>query len=490
MDLSILNQLRDRRVTAEALSEALVAAIEKNLLEPGHKLPSTRDISTYLGMSRTTVMKAFDTLIARGFLTSSQGAGTWVSKNLPSQSPRPSAAESLNNGMKYQWADRTNDFGRSLHLLGSELIESDDFDEINFGSGPAELMPLNAWRKIMLNLSNTKNAITYDANSEVFGYHPLREAIAGFLKRTKGLVCDAEQIVVSSGVQSVVSPVFTLLAKPGDLFVCENPGFWGARELFHSLGGEIAFADVDEQGLVVDSLKDLDRPAQWLYIASSCQEPYGVTLSEQRRQQLLDWCHANGTAILEDDWDSEFHYDRNTVSTLFSLDETDSVIYYFTFWRLLYPLVSVGFLVVPHQLIDVFSSYKNVCDRQFTLLEHRALTELLNAGHVEAHMRSLWKTFRKRRQALIFSLTQCFGGKLDVMSSSVGMHVTVRFSEEFSAVKIKECAIKANVPIATTTPFYAHSARSNEFMIRFANMPADEIELRIRNFAESLATRS
>lgn len=486
MDLSILNQLKDRRVTAEALSEALIVAIESNLLEPGHKLPSTRDVSTYLGMSRTTVMKAFDTLIARGFVTSSQGAGTWVSRNLPNRQQSSSSREAVTDEAKYQWLERTNDFGRSLHLLGSELIESEDFDEINFGSGPAELMPLSTWRKTLLNVTSSKDAITYDANNEVFGYRPLREAISGFLKRTKGLVCDAEQIVVSSGVQSVVSPVFTLLAKPGDLFVCENPGFWGARELFHSLGGEIAFAEVDEHGLIVDSLKDIDRPAQWLYVASSCQEPYGVTLSEERRIQLLDWCHAHGTAILEDDWDSEFHYDRSNFSTLFSLDKTDSVIYYFTFWRLLYPLVSVGFLVVPHQLIDVFSSYKNVCDRQFTLIEHRVLTELLNGGHVESHMRSLWKTFRKRRQALIFSLTQTFGSKVTVISSSVGMHVTLRFSEEFSAEKIKKCAVDADVPIATTTPFYAHSPRINEFMIRFANIPTEEIEWRIRSFADAL----
>lgn len=486
MDLNILNQLKDRRVTAEALSEVLAAAIEKSILEPGHKLPSTRDISTYLGVSRTTVMKAFDTLIARGFVTSSQGAGTWVSKNLANQASSSAAERSENLSPKYQWLERTNDFGRSLHLLGSELIESADFDEINFGSGPADLVPLGVWRKILLNLTSTKDAITYDDNNDVFGYRPLREAIAGFLKRTKGLICDAEQIVVSSGIQGVVSPVFSLLAKPGDLFVCENPGFWGARELFHSHGGEIAFAEVDDHGLIVDSLKSLDRPAQWLYIASSCQEPYGVTLSEDRRQQLLDWCHANKTAILEDDWDSEFHYDRSSVPTLFSLDKTDSVIYYYTFWRLLYPLVSVGFLVVPHQLIDVFSSYKNVCDRQFTLIEHRVLTEMLNAGHVEAHMRNMWKSFRKRRQALIFSLTQYFGSKIQIIPSSVGMHVTVRFAEGLSADEIRKCAVDSGVPIASTTPFYAHSVRPNEFMVRFANMAQEEIEPSIKAFADAL----
>lgn len=518
VDLGILNQLKDKKITAEALCDLIVDAIDKNLVVAGDKMPSTREIASYLGISRTTVMKVFDILIGRGYLSSSQGAGTWVSTNAatlasgdengdskhPGSNYRAHADHLTQSGRdgssfepEYQWGERFNDLARRLNLLGSEPVESTDFDEMNFGSSPTELMPLSVWRKTLVNLTQSpaifEDATAFDANKEVFGYRPLREAIAGFLRRSKGMICDAEQIVLSSGVQSVISPVFTLLVKPGDLVICENPGFWGAREQFHSLGADIAYVPVDEDGLVVDALDELvlkeNRPAQWLYLPPSCQEPYGVTLSEDRRVKLLAWCKASGTAILEDDWDSEFHYDRTSVSTLYTLDKTGSVVYFYSFWRLLYPLVSVGFLVIPHQLIEVFASYKNVWDREFTLVEHRVLTELLNEGHVETHMRSMWKSYRKRRQTLIFALTKCFGHRAEVLSSSTGMHVVVRFNEDWSHKRVMESAASAQVPIADTTPYYAHAPRLNEFMVRFSSIPQDEIESRIESFAKTLASQ-
>lgn len=482
MDLGIFSALLGSKITSESLCNLVIDEIGQNRIQPGDKLPSSRDVALYLGISRTTVMKAFDKLIARGFLMTSQGAGTWVasSSNISDRETEKRQKD------VYQWPDRYTDLASALTLQNSEPCGSEQFDEMNFGSSPVDLEPLTAWRKIMVRLSHNLDEIGFDANRDVFGYRPLREAIAGFLRRSKGIKCEPEQIVLASGVQTVISPVFTLLVKAGDLGVCENPGFWGAREQFHGLGADVATVPVDEHGLVVDALKDLDRQPQWIYLAPSCSEPIGVSLSVERRHQLLKFCKNNNTAILEDDWDSDFHYGEPAPPALYTLDTAGSVIYFYSFWRLLYPLVSVGFLVIPHRLIEVFHSYKNIWDRQFTMMEHYALTELLNEGHIENHIRSMWKIYRKKRQALIFALSKNFMPDITLLPSGAGMHVVIRFKKTLPADVIQKCASEAGLECSPTTPYYVHSAPDNEYMMRFSHLPEEEITTRVEKFAAAL----
>lgn len=486
MNLAILKQLKGSKITAETLRETIASAIENQHLAPGEKLPSTRDMALYLGISRTTVMKSLESLIATGHLTTSPGAGTWVRKADRNGSSAESSNDKQSHSAGYPWQDRYSNLAANLHAQRIEAIENTDFDEINFGSAPSEMLPVQAWRKSLMHWSRTAENFDFEANSDAFGYLPLRKAIAGYLRRTKQIICKPEQIVIGSGVQSVVSPAFSLLVKPDDAIICENPGFWGAREQFHSLGAAVIPVGIDEHGLMVEQLKEIDRPVQWIYVEPSCQEPSGAMLSESRRAALIDWCNRNNCAILEDDWDSEFQYDGQAAPSLFSMDKTGSVIYFYSFWRLLYPLVSVSFLVIPEQLIETFQSFKCSWDRQFTLVEHLVLTEMLDKNIIETHMRAMWKSLRKRRQALIFALKKQFKDEIKLASSTSGMHVVVQFKESYSQEAILRCAKKAGLSCATTKPYYAHSAKSNEFMLRFSHHPEDEMAERVSFFASEL----
>lgn len=486
MNLAILKQLKGSKITAETLRETIASAIENQHLAPGEKLPSTRDMALYLGISRTTVMKSLESLIATGHLTTSPGAGTWVRKADRNGSSAESSNEKQSHSAGYPWQDRYSNLAANLHAQRIEAIENTDFDEINFGSAPSEMLPVQAWRKSLMHWSRTAENFDFEANSDAFGYLPLRKAIAGYLRRAKQIICKPEQIVIGSGVQSVVSPAFSLLVKPDDAIICENPGFWGAREQFHSIGAAVIPVGIDEHGLMVEQLKEIDRPVQWIYVEPSCQEPSGAMLSESRRAALIDWCNRNNCAILEDDWDSEFQYDGQAAPSLFSMDKTGSVIYFYSFWRLLYPLVSVSFLVIPEQLIETFQSFKCSWDRQFTLVEHLVLTEMLDKNIIETHMRAMWKSLRKRRQALIFALKKQFKDEIKLASSTSGMHVVVQFKESYSQEAILRCAKKAGLSCATTKPYYAHSAKSNEFMLRFSHHPEDEMAERVSFFASEL----
>lgn len=491
--LALLEGLKSKRITADLIVNAVIGGIEDGTLKTGAKFVSTREIADHLGISRTTVMKAFESLIARGYLSVRHGSGAWLTSPHGPVAANKSLSSSNQGSSAFDWSRLTSQLARNLDLQAAEHIMQADFDEINFGSVSPEHLPIAAWRKGLANLEKTLQSIDFSANQEVFGYRPLRQAIADYLGRSGKLQCTADQVVIGSGVQNVIGQALQLLIKSGDRVICENPGFWGARDQITSLGGEPIPVGIDNEGLKVSDLDQIQNQmqehAQWIYVAPSCQEPTGVVLSQARKQQLIEWANTNNTAIFEDDWDSEFQYLGSTTSSLFSQDQTGSVIYFSSFWRLLYPLSSVSFLVLPadSKLQEVFKSYKTIWERQFTLLEHIVLTEILNGGHLETKMRATWKLYRKQRQALIFALKKSFGNDIEISQSNTGGHVIVRAkSDTLANLLAANNGGGSPLVFQSTAPYYFADRVKNEYMVPFTHLDADKTEALVAELAARL----
>ncbi len=243
---------------------------------------------------------------------------------------------------------------------------------------------------------------------------------------------------------------------------------------------------VDTEGMIAskESLKDLD--ADWVYVTPACQDPTGAVFSKARRNELLSWSNKHKVAIIEDGWDSDFHYGPTTLPTLFATDKTDSVFYLYTFFRLLYPLTTTTLLVLPPALVDVFHSSKRLSDPPFATAADVVLCELLENGYLEKHIRSVWKQFRKRRQAIIFELTKQLGRTIMVQPFTGGMHAIVRLNGPWSKTQIMECALSSGLPIAPTTSYYTADAPSSEFMIFFAGLDESNVAEIVKQFALAL----
>lgn len=490
MDLAFLKEIEgDSRISAESIKSAVEKAVRERVLKPGDKMPSTRDIAIYLGVSRTTVVSAFDTLGALGYLNTSRGAGTWIRDPEEVDSTAAHTVEknpSLSSSASFLWERRRNSLAERILARAGRRPDSSELDQSNFGAPSKRLLPVRQWRQITTNISRNMEKTGFEDNRDVFGYFPLREAVAGYLRRNKGIVCSADQIVLNSGVERVFSPVFSLLVRAGDRVVVENPGFYGAREQFHSLGAEVLSVPVDEEGIIVSALDQLEDLPQWIYLAPSCQEPTGVILSQDRRIELLEWAHRNECAIIEDDWDSDFHYSSQSARTIFSQDPTGSVIYFYSFWRLLYPLCFTGVLVIPESLIDLFKGYMGMFDRQFTLMEHYVLTEMIEEGHVEKYIRKTWKYFKRCRQVLIYALKTGFKDRVEIVGSSTGLHVLARFDSEIDSEKLEKAALRAEFPMVCTDLFYVDEAPKNEYLIRFAEMELERVDGMVKEFVDSV----
>lgn len=492
VDLGFLSELKGKneRISSKDLVAAVSHAIDKGLLKPGDRVPSLRELSLFLNVAKTTVARAFDQLIAQGLLSAAKGSGTFVAEKNSASSNKgsntASAQSETESATKFSWQEHFSPVAQRLLLQSPSFITSGDLNTINYGSTPAEFLPVSEWKSRVITQYRADEIVPGGNKTEPLGFRPLREALVGFLRRTKGIQCDASQIALYSSSQNALNHILSLLAHPGQQAICESPGFAGAREHFRINGLKTKNISVDSDGMILskDILADID--ADWVYVTPACQDPTGAVLSEKRRKELLDWSSTHEVAIIEDGWDSDFHYGSQTLPTLFATDETGSVIYLYTFWRLLYPLTSATLVVLPPPLVDVFHASKRLSDPPFATADDVALCELLENGYLEKHIRHIWKQYRKRRQTVMFELKKQLGNAITVQPYTGGMHAIVRFNSEWSDQQLMECAQKSELPIAPTTSYYADDAPCREYMVFFASMDETQTEEIVERFVSAL----
>lgn len=483
MDLSFLKQTEGRSGGSRGLSNAIALAIDEGRLVVGDRMPSSRDLSLFLGIARATVVAAYDELIASGYLNAERGSGTYVAggKALKALKTAPLAVTE-----QFDWHALGSENAERLRALPPQLEVLGDWDPLNHGALPPDLLPLRQWRKVIINQFLEESSAMPHHEIDVMGYPPLRESISVFLRRTQGIVCDPEQIIIFSSNQSALNHLFSLLITPGDLAVCEEPCYAGVREQFRLKGAQVVTVPVDEDGIIPECLPQ-DKPARFLYLTPAHQDPTGATLSASRREQVLRWAYANNACIIEDAWDSDFHYAGAPAPPLFSLDKRGCVIYLYTFWKTLFPLVATGFLVLPKNLVPLFKAAKYMFDIPIPLIEHLALAELIAEGELERHIRKVWKILRRRRQSFIHEMTVRFGTSVVFLAEGAGLHLVARFSDKWSAEVISASAKAAGIPLTPTTECYEGVAAVNEYMIYFAGIPEEETVERVDKFSSSMS---
>lgn len=484
MDLSFLKQTERRSGGSRWLSSAISNAIEEGRLVVGDRMPSSRDLALFLGIARATVVSAYDELIASGYLSAERGSGTFVAGGKANTSKQHPA--SVYSADKFDWSLIGSDNAERLRALPSQLEVLGDWDPLNHGASPPDLLPVRQWRKVIINqFMEESNAMPHHF-IDMLGYLPLRQSISDFLRRTQGIVCDPEQIVIFSSNQSALNHLFSLLVTPGDLAVCEEPCYAGVREQFKLKGAHVETVRVDEDGIDPELLPK-GKQARFLYLTPAHQDPTGATLSASRREQVLRWAYENNCCIIEDAWDTDFHYSGSPAPTLFSLDKRECVIYLYTFWKTLFPLVATGFLVLPKGLVPLFRTAKYMFDIPIPLIEHMALAELISEGELERHIRKVWKVLRRRRQSFIHEMTLRFGGSVIFLAGGAGLHLLARFSEKWTPEVIASSANDAGIPLTPTTECYDGEPALNEYMVYFAGIPEEETVKRVEKFSRNLA---
>lgn len=405
------------------LYEQLRGAILSGQLQAGVRLPSTRDLATNLSVSRNTVKAAFDQLLAEGYVSGKVGAGTYVASVPVDSIMQVQADADLSRSKLIAQPPVLSKYGTALLPMQNNLLDRQHKQLRAFRPCvPAlDAFPTEIWSRLMARHWRNRDPALLNYG-EAQGYRPLRELIAGYLRFSRAIRCDPDQIVMVSGFQQALSLAARVLLDPGDAVWIEEPGFLGARNVLQSVGATLVPVSVDPEGINVEIGMSKHPTAKLACVTPSHQFPLGVTMSLSRRLALLQWAHQTGAWILEDDYDSEYRYTGNPLSALQALDQGERVIYVGTFSKVLFPSLRLGYLVVPPNLVNVFAAARALSDRHSPLIEQAVLSDFIAEGHFTRHIRRMRLLYAKRQAALV-EAAQPLKPKIEVAPCNSGMHL-------------------------------------------------------------------
>jgi GntR family transcriptional regulator/MocR family aminotransferase len=386
----------------------LAAAIIEGRLAAGEALPPSRSLAVTLGVSRTTVAVAYDRLGAEGFTVTRQGAGTFVADG---RVPGPGRRAPRGHGVTARPVWSGMNVGAIEHSRTA-------FD-FAIGIPDPTLFPLVAWRRQVASELQPGSAVLDDYGHPA-GLLRLRAAIARQIGVSRSVRAGADDVIVTSGAQQAFDLVARVLVAPGDLIAVEEPGYPPVRLLFESLRATVVGVRVDEHGIVVS---ELPSRAKLVYTTPSHQFPTGVRMSLGRRLELLAWAEASNAVIIEDDYDSEFHYGGGALDPLQSLDRSGRVLYVGTFSKTLVPALRVGFLVAPESLHPALIVAKRLSDWHTDIVTQGALARLLDEGAFASHVRRANRIYAGRRERIIDGVARELSRWLDVVPSVAGLHL-------------------------------------------------------------------
>lgn len=385
--------------------ERMREAITQGRLPPGQRLPSSRVLARQLRVSRIPVVTAFEQLATEGFIEGRVGAGSFVSSALPQARPiaKPAKPKSVEPA-RPPWNEHQGPF-----RLSQPGVEG---------------FPVSTFARLLGRRARTltRKQMLYGSS---MGFEPLREALAGHLRTVRSANCDASQLMVVSGSQLALALTGHALLKPGDQVWVEEPGYRGARDALSLSGATMVPVPVDEHGLDVDAGLAAAPKAKAVYVTPAHQYPLGTVMSAARRLRLLEWARRTGAWVIEDDYDSEYRYDGQPITSLQGLDRGGRVIYVGTFSKVLFPALRAGYLVLPHELVPRFVQVRHALDIFPPVLEQAALNDFIRGGWFSRHVRKMSEIYARRRAVLQRAIEQELFGVAKLSGASAGMHLCV-----------------------------------------------------------------
>jgi GntR family transcriptional regulator / MocR family aminotransferase len=415
------------------LYDEIRGAILERRLSPGSRLPSRKALALQYHVSVTTVVAVSERLVEHGYLDARVGSGTYVRgafSGAPADAPAgmPAQAPAQNSGLRAPPAARLrrkglSDRGRLLAAHALPKVWS-NHSAATFGlSRPAlDAFAIDTWNHLAEERLRCERSVDRLAHGEPLGFPPLRQALADHVRRTRGIRCDAEQVVITSGTQHSLDLVARLLLDPGDPVWMEDPGYAPVTSLLRSHGIKVVGVPVDDRGIDCGAGRRKCLHARLAYVTPGCQFPLGVAMSHARRCRLLQWAIEAGAWIFEDDCGSQLRADGRP-QALHSLDRAGSVIYSNSFNGMLFPSLRLGFMILPQAFIAPVATALSITQRYQPTAEQAALTDFIVLGHFDQHVRRMRELYAERRDALVKAAGAELGDLMRIGDSRPGRQV-------------------------------------------------------------------
>jgi GntR family transcriptional regulator/MocR family aminotransferase len=401
------------------LYKSLQKAILEGRLRSGDRLPASRLMAKELAISRNTVMIAFEQLAAEGYLESLTGSGTFISSSLPENFVQVFSKNKLiDDPVSKARKISRNAFNVKNIFLNTNV--TNDIQPFRHGIPDLENFPFKIWGKIFNNLLH-KIPTKFLGYGDPAGYLPLRKAIANYLRTSRAVKCETEQVIIVSGSQQALDLSSRVLLDNENTVFMEDPGYLGARGVFLNAGINLVPIPLDHEGIKVENSNEISPGL--IYVTPSHQYPLGYVMSVTRRLQLLELAEQSDCWILEDDYNSEYRYTGKPLPSLQGLDSNKRVIYTGSFSKVLFPALRLGYIVVPEDLIQPFTVMRGLTDRGNPILEQAVMAEFIAEGHFYRHIRRMRNLYLERQQILVSEVNRELKGYLRLNPADAGMHL-------------------------------------------------------------------
>ncbi len=443
----------------------LRSAILSRRLRPGTKLPSTRELASQLGVSRSAAVAAYEQLLAEGYTSGRHGSGTYISTDLPESIDGKPQRRRKPVAAITSAAAQMQTFGDFVDVT----VQSDE-RPFNLGRTLADPRTVELWRKLSARTFRSL-APSHFGYSDPRGTVELRKTICDYLRVARAVRCDPEQIVVTAGTQQAVDLVIRALPGLDKEVWIEDPGYPLTRQALLAAGATIRPIPLDGHGIDVRTGIKSAPNARAVFVTPSHQFPTGVVLSMARRLELLAWARKKNAWIVEDDYASEFRYGGRPLASLQGLDEDERVIYIGTLNKALFPGLRMGYAVVPPTLLKAFVTARYLMDRQPSTLSQAVVAAFMEEGHFAAHIRRMRMLYKDQRDELVAALTSRLGADLTVAAPDQGMHLVAFTRRGLSDVAIEHAGRQHGVIVRAMSRLYVAAAPRSALVLGFSGHP-------------------
>lgn len=462
------------------LTQALREAVQSGDLQPGDPLPSSRELAQTLEVARGTIIEAYDQLLAEGVFDSQARTGTYVSHALvktPAQqhfqkeSIKPSSIPLTKSALSY--AQVLKEFKPLPHVPFAVSVPV------------GRTQPSDIWRKFG-NKFRSRGAGAPSGYGEPQGVLSLRIAIADYVRRSRSVHCEPEQIVITPGIQQALYICSQILFEAKDEVWIEDPAYRGTTAIFEHTVQNIGMVrvPVDEEGIQVEAGIKLSPNARAAFVTPSHQYPLGMPMSLARRTALLAWAKQQNAWIIEDDYDSELRYNGQPFPSLQGM-APDQVIYLGTFSKVLFPSLRLGYAVLPKELVAPFCGLRVLIDRHPPTADQHVLSAFIQEGYLERHIRRIRNVYSEVREHIIGLIEKYIPQELAwLQPGDQGMHMVLWLTQHINDVEVASTAVNAGIAIKAISPTFSKEQQRSGLIVGLGDFEPELMEQAIKKLSK------
>ncbi|WP_353718284.1 PLP-dependent aminotransferase family protein [Dyadobacter sp. 676] len=471
----------------QQLESEIIQLICRGILKPGQALPSSRSLAESLKLNRKTVVATYEELDAQGWVETRERSGVYVSSSLPDTSERiikenskkliRSRQPGYHQILKHP-ADAIAGTDRRMEIYAPGTRQP--LYKIDDGFPDARIAPIEQLVREYRRLGKGRFTNQFLNYGPEHGSYRLRVELAKFLNRTRGMQITEKEVLITKGTQMAIYLAAQLLISRGDTVFVPEPGYFDANRTFQLAGGDLVFIPVDKDGMDVDMIERLckRKVPKMIYVIPHHHRPTTVTMSAERRMRLMNLAYEYGIALLEDDYDFDYHFASDPLLPLASLDSAAHIIYVGSFCKSVAPGIRIGFMVAPEAVINEAATIRKLIDRQGDQLLEEAMAELLNTGEISRHIKKSHKVYQGRLDNTCRLLSERLGKYLTFERPNGGLAIWANYRENVSASAVALNAKKLGLQISDGRNYFFQpdNIMSDDF-VRIGYCSLDEVEM-------------